>query len=322
MWKTIVRRFLILIPQLAALSILIFALGYLMPGDALRGMLGPGATPEQVTMLRETWGLDDPWYIQYGRWMRGIFTEFDFGRSIAQQRSVTAVIGDRMMNTVRLSFLTTLFTYMIAIPLGILAAKKKDTGIDKSIMIYTFVALSMPSIIFGLINLLIFGFRLGWFPTLGSVDVSADLAGGLTRFMSQMHHAILPAITLALISTMGIIYFLRSEIIDNDASDFVMTARSKGIPEGRVYNRHILRNALLPVAGGFGGIIAGLFSGSIFIERVFAFSGMGDLFITSIMRQDWPVANTLILFYACLTVLAMLMTDIIITIIDPRIRIK
>ena len=322
MWKTIVRRFLILIPQLAALSLLIFILGYNMPGDALRGTVGPNTTPEQMEMLREAWGLNDPWYIQYGRWMRGIFTEFDFGRSISQQRSVTSVIGDRMMNTVRLSFLTTIFTYMIAIPLGILAAKKKGTYVDKSIMIYTFLALSMPTIIFGLINLMVFGFRLGFFPTLGSVTASADMAGGITRFLSQMHHAILPALTLALISTVGIIYFLRSEIIDNDVSDFVMTARSKGIPESRVYNRHILRNALLPVAGGFGFVIAGLFTGSIFIERVFAFSGMGDLFITSILRQDWPVANTLILFYACLTVLAMLMTDIIITIIDPRIRIK
>jgi len=322
MWKTILRRFLILIPQLFALSLIIFLLGYNMPGDGLRGMIAPGATPEQIEMLRAAWGIDDPWYIQYFRWMRGIFVDFDFGRSIAQQRPVTAVIGDRMMNTVRMSFLTTVFTYMIAVPLGILAAKHKSRIADKSIMIYTFVALSMPTIIFGLINLMIYGFRLGWFPTLGSVDSAADMAGGLTRFFSQMHHAILPAITLALISTVSIIYFLRSEIIDNDASDYVMTARSKGIPESRVYNRHILRNALLPVAGGFGSIIIGLFTGSIFIERVFAFSGMGDLFISSIMRQDWPVANTLILFYAFLSVVAMLTTDIIITIIDPRIRIK
>ncbi|MCL2170650.1 MAG: ABC transporter permease, partial [Defluviitaleaceae bacterium] len=268
------------------------------------------------------WGLDDPMLVQYGRWIRGIFTEFYFGRSIVQQRAVTAVIGDRIGNTMRLSFITTIFTYLIAIPLGIIAAKWKGRAIDKGIMVYTFVALSMPTIIFGLINLLTFGFGMGIFPTLGSVALSADMAGGMTRLASQIHHATLPAITLALISTVGIIYFLRSEIIDNDASDYVQTARSKGLPESRVYTRHILRNALLPVAGSFGFIIAGLFAGSIFIERVFGFSGMGDLFISSILLQDWPVANTLILFYAVLTVLGMLMTDIIITIIDPRIRIK
>jgi len=322
MWKTIIRRFLILIPQLFILSVLIFIIGHNMPGDPLRGLVGPTTTPEQMDMLREIHGLNDPWYVQYWNWMRGIFTEFNFGMSFQQQRPVVDVIGDRIMNTVRLSFLTTLFIYVIAIPLGIIAARKKDTIIDKTIMVYTFIALSMPTIVFALINLLIFGFNLGWFPTLGSVSPSADMAGGLTRFLSQLHHAVLPAITLALISTVGTIYFLRSEIIDNDASDFVTTARSKGVPEKKVYTRHILRNALLPIAGGFGSIFAGLFAGSIFIERVFAFSGMGDLFISSIMLQDWPVANTLIIFYAMLTVVSMLMTDIIITIIDPRIRIK
>jgi len=322
MWKTIIRRFLILIPQLAILSVLIFVIGYNMPGDPLRGLIGPTTTPEQMEMLREIHGLNDPWHVQYGRWMRDIFTEFNFGTSFQQQRPVTEVIGDRMMNTVRVSLLTTIFIYLIAIPLGIIAARKKDTFVDKTIMIYTFIALSMPTIVLALINLLIFGFNLGVFPTLGSVAPAADMAGGLTRFMSQLHHAVLPAITLALISTVGTIYFLRSEIIDNDASDFVTTARSKGVPEKKVYTRHILRNALLPIAGNFGGIFAGLFAGSIFIERVFAFSGMGDLFISSILVQDWPVANTLILFYAVLTVVSMLLTDIIITIVDPRIRIK
>jgi len=322
MWKTIIRRFLILIPQLFILSVLIFIIGHNMPGDPLRGLIGPATTPEQMDMLREVHGLNDPWYVQYGRWMRGIFTEFNFGMSFQQQRPVLDVIGDRIMNTVRLSFLTTLFIYIIAIPLGIIAARKKDTFIDKTIMVYTFIALSMPTIVFALINLLVFGFNLGLFPTIGSVDTAAHMAGGLTRFASQMYHAVLPALTLALISTVGTIYFLRSEIIDNDASDFVTTARSKGVPEKKVYTRHILRNALLPIAGGFGSIFAGLFAGSIFIERVFAFSGMGDLFISSIMMQDWPVANTLIIFYAVLTVISMLMTDIIITIIDPRIRIK
>jgi len=322
MSTTIARRILILIPQLFALSFLIFIMGYHMPGDALRGMIGPGTNPDQIEMLRAAHGMDDPMLVQYGRWMRGMIFDQDFGRSLIQHRPVTEVIGERMMNTVRLSFLTAIFTYVIAIPLGVLAAKKKGKIIDKGIMVYTFIALSMPSVIFGLINLLIFGFRLRWFPTLGSVTPAADMVGGLTRFFSQMHHVILPSITLALISTMGIIYFLRSEIIDNDASDFVMTARSKGIPESRVYNRHILRNALLPVAGSFGFIISGLFTGSIFIERVFSFTGMGDLFVSSILRQDWPVANTLIMFYACLIVLSMLATDIIITIIDPRIRVK
>ena len=322
MWKTIIRRFLILIPQLFILSILIFFLGYMMPGDALRGRVGPGTTMEQLEMMRAALGLDRPWYVQYADWMRGIFTNFDFGTSIHQQQPTTVVIGERIFNTMRLSFLTMLITYLIAIPLGIVAAKHKDTWIDKSIMIYTFIALSMPTIVMGLIMLLIFGFNLGWFPTMGTVTLASDMQGGFTRFASQMYHAILPAITLAVISTIGVIYFLRSEIIDNDTSDFVTTARAKGVPENKVYTGHILRNALLPIAGSFGSVFAGLFIGSIFIERVFTFGGMGDLFISSILMQDWPVANTLILFYAVLIVVSILLTDILITVIDPRIRIK
>lgn len=322
MTKTIIRRFLILIPQLLTLSLLIFIIGHNMPGDALRGRIGPGTTLEQLEMMREVLGLNDPWHVQYVRWMVGIFTEFDFGMSVFQMRPSTEVIGDRIFNTMRLSFLTTVFTYLIAMPLGIIAARKEDSFIDKTIMIYTFVALSMPTIVFGLITLLIFGFNLNLFPTIGSVDNAADLAGGFTRFASQIHHAILPAFTLAFISTTSIVYFLRSEIIDNDSADFVKTARSKGVPENKVYTNHILRNALLPVASSFGMVFAGLFIGSIFIERVFGFSGMGDLFISSILLQDWPVANTLVLFYAVLIVISVLLTDILITIIDPRIRIK
>ena len=322
MTKTIIRRFIILIPQLIALSVLIFILGYIAPGDALRGRIGPGTTMEQMELLREVHGLNDPWYVQYASWMKGILTELDFGRSFVQMRPVTEVIGDRIVNTMRLSFLTTIITYIIAIPLGIIAARKKETAIDRGIMMYTFLALSLPTIVFSLITLLIFGFNLRWFPTTGSVSNVAHMIGGITKFFSQMQHAILPAITLGILSTTGIIYFLRSEIIENENSDYVATARAKGVPENKVYTRHILRNALLPIAGNFGMEFAWLFMGAPFIEWVFSFSGMGELFISSILLQDWPVANTLILFFAVVIVVSMLITDIIITVIDPRIRIK
>jgi peptide/nickel transport system permease protein len=133
---------------------------------------------------------------------------------------------------------------------------------------------------------------------------------------------ILPAFTGAILGTVGIIYFLRSEIIDHENSDFVLTARAKGVPAGKVYTRHILKNALLPIVGGFGGVVAAVFAGSFFIETVFSYSGLGALFIQSIMERDFPVANFLIIFYAIMGVLAVLVTDILIMIIDPRIRIK
>ena len=321
MWKTVVRRLLILIPQLLALSLLVFLLAQLMPGDALRGFIKPGTHPDLVERLREFHGLNDPWHQQYWRWLGNIF-KGDFGNSITFQRPVTAVIGDRIGNTMLLSLMATLFTYSIAIPLGILAARYKGRNLDKGIMIYTFVALSIPTVVMGLINILVFAFTLEWFPPFGSIELSAHAAGGLTAFISRLYHAFLPAFTMAFLGTTGIIYFLRSEIIDNDSADFVTTARSKGVPENKVYTGHILRNALLPIAGSAGYIILGLFVGSIFIETVFTFQGMGQLFISSIRGRDFPVVNILVMFYAIIGALAILVTDIVITIIDPRIRIK
>ena len=324
MWKTIVRRFLILIPQIFILSVLIFLLAQIMPGDAIRGRIGPETTYEQFQAMRDAAGLNDSWFVQYGRWISGIFTRGDFGLStgISPGRPVTEVIGERLPNTMRLSLLTSLFLYVIAVPLGIIAAKQRGKIIDKTIMVYTFIALSMPTVVLSLFNILVFALNLSLFPARGSADVMLIAAGGLPLAFNMFYHLILPALTGALLGTVGVIYFLRSEIIDFENSDFVTTARSKGVPERKIYTRHILRNALLPVAGHFGIIVASVFAGSIFIETVFSFSGMGELFFSAMMRRDFPVANTLIIFYAVLGVIAALITDIAITIIDPRIRIK
>jgi len=189
------------------------------------------------------------------------------------------------------------------------------------IMIYTFIALSMPTVVFAVVNILFFGFNLDWFPTQGSVDVTLA-TGSFAYIISRVHHLILPAVTLALISTVAIIYYLRSEIIDYETSDFVLTARSKGATENKIYTNHILRNAFLPIASTIGFVITGLFTGSVFIETTFGYPGMGELFISSIVSRDFPVANTLVMFYAVLTVVAIALSDIIISIIDPRIRIK
>jgi len=294
-----------------------------MPGDALRGMVDPATTTAaDLEAMREAHGLLDPWYVQYASWMRRIFLEGDFGRSIRHGIPVTSVIADRLVNTMRLSLVTAFFTYLIALPLGLWAAKKKGTLIDRGIMVYTFVALSMPTIILSLINVMFFGFMAGWFPVAGSITLQASAEGGFAAFASRMHHLILPGITLALLGTTGIIYFLRSEIIDFENSDFVTTARSKGVPESKIYTRHILRNALLPIAGHAGIIVVGIFTGSVFVETIFSFPGMGELFLTSIVARDFPVANILIMFYSILGVIAVLVTDIAITIIDPRIHIK
>jgi len=320
MWQMITRRFLILIPQLIALSIIVFTMAHFMPGDALTGLIDPTIRPEDIEAMREAMGLNRPMYEQYIDWVRNML-QGDFGRSFTHQRPVVDVIGERLPNTFRLSLVTMIFTYMLAIPLGILAGRYRETVIDRSIIIYTFFAIAMPMIIFALLNLFTFGFTLRWFPITGSVDPRA-VSGTLEFHISRLRHLILPALTLALLSTVGIINILRSEIIDNENSDYVTMVRSKGAPRRIVYNRHIFRNASLPLISGFGFALVGLLGGSIFIERVFSFPGMGHLFVQSINGRDYTTANALIMFYGILAVVGTTLSDILMVVADPRIRVK
>ena len=320
MWKTIVRRLLILIPQLIALSLAVFIIAHFMPGDALSGFYDPDMRAEDIAHIREALGLDRPWPIRYAEWVRGLL-QLDFGRSFLTHRPVLDVIGERATNTFRLSLVTTIFLYMIAIPLGMIAGRYREKFVDKAIIFYTFFALAMPTMLFAILNLWIFSFRLRWFPILGSVDPMLE-AGTLAFHLSRFRHLILPALTGALLFTIGTINILRNQIIDNENSDYVTTARSKGVPNRVVYNRHILKNSSLPVVAGFGGAITGLLGGNIFIERVFAFPGMGQLFVNSIISRDFPVVNGLVLIYGVLIVTGVLLSDLFMMILDPRIRIK
>lgn len=320
MWKTVVRRFLIMIPQLFVLSLLIFILAKLMPGDPFTGLITPDTDPNRIEELRELAGLNDPWYIQYMHWIANIF-QGDFGDSYTFKVSVASLIGDRGMNTLWLSLVSVMLTYLIAIPLGVIAGRYQNTLRDKSIVLYSFISYAIPTFVLALIFLYIFGYQLQWFPTSGTVDVSHD-KGSMGYFWSKVYHLILPAVTYAVLATTGIIQYLRSEIIDSQTQDYVKTARSKGIPMKKVYTRHIFRNSLLPIAAFLGFSITGILGGSVFIETIFGFPGMGQLFIQSISARDYSVITTLIMLYGFLALLGSLLSDIILSIVDPRIRIE
>lgn len=320
MWKTIVRRILVLIPQLFVLSLLIFFLATFMPGDALTGKIDPNTSPARLEELREKWGYYDPWYVKYGRWITNAL-QGDLGESTAYKIPVTELIGERAANTFWLSLLTLVITYIIAITLGIISGRYNARPIDKVISFYTFLALAMPSIVLGIINIYIFSIKLNIFPISGTVSTEVT-KGSIQYVFSKIYHMLLPALTGGVLYTVGTIQFLRNEIIDYKHSDFVVTARSKGIPENKIYTRHILRNAFLPIASQLGYDITYLIGGSIFIERVFSYPGMGYLFIESILRRDYAVVNALIILFAILTVLGTLLSDIIMTLVDPRLRIK
>ena len=320
MLKAIVRRLLILIPQIIALSIVVFIIAHFMPGDALSGLYDQDMREEDIAYIRHSMGLDRPMTVQYLNWVLGLF-RFDFGRSFHTHRPVLDVIGERAANTFRLSLLTTIFMYLIAIPLGMVAGRYKEKFVDKLIVFYTFFAIAVPTMLFAIINLWLFSFRLEWFPLLGSAD-PMHTTGTLAFHLSKLHHLILPAFTGALLFTVGTINILRNQIIENENADFVVTARSKGAPRRAIYNRHILKNASLPVVAGFGSAITGLLGGNIFIEKVFSFPGMGQLFVSSVITRDYPVVNTLVMIYGVLIVVGVLLSDVFMMILDPRIRVK
>ncbi|BAC14569.1 oligopeptide ABC transporter permease [Oceanobacillus iheyensis HTE831] len=320
MWKFIVRRLVITFPQVLFLSILVFLLAQLMPGDALTGLIDPNIDRATIDELREKMGLNNPWYVQYGDWLGGA-VQGDFGQSFRFKMPVTELISQRMENTVLLSIVTLIFTYLIAIPLGITSGRFNDTVLDQSITGYTYLGFATPLFIFGLVMLWVFGYQLGWFPTSGSVEPGLE-RGTMEYAISKLYHLILPGLSMALIQVVSTVQYLRSEIVDTKQKDFIVTARSKGASESRVYNKHIFRNSLLPIAAFFGWEITTLISGTIFIENIFGFPGMGALFLESITQRDYSVVTSLVLLFGIANILGALLSDIILSIVDPRIRIK
>ncbi|EDZ54852.1 oligopeptide ABC transporter permease [Bacillus paranthracis] len=320
MWKFILRRLLVMIPQLFVLSILVFALAKAMPGDALTGRaMDPSADPKVIEEQRERLGLNDPIPTQYVRWIKNV-AQGDFGVSTIHKIQVTDLLGERLGNTITLSLAILILTYLIAIPLGVISGRWNNSWMDRIITLYNYLGYATPLFIFALIMLFVFGFQLALFPTGGSVDPQVT-DGTFAYYMSKLNHLMLPAICGALIGTVSTVQYLRSEIIDTKIKDFVRTARAKGVPESRIYSKHILRNSFLPIAAFLGYEITGLIGGSIFLESIFSYPGLGQLFMQSITQRDFSVITSLVMLTGFATLLGTLLSDIILSIVDPRIRI-
>lgn len=309
-----------MIPQVFLLSFMIFMMAQAMPGDALTGMIDPNLDPQEIQDRREELGLDNPWYVQYGDWVSGA-VQGDLGQSFTFKMPASELIGQRIVNSFWLGVATLIITYLIAIPLGITSGRYNDSFLDSSITGYTYVGFATPIFIFALVMLWIFGFKYGWFPTTGSVTPGLE-PGSFDYIVSKIEHLLLPAISLALITTVNTVQYLRNEIIDTKQRDFIVTARAKGAAESRVYNRHILRNSLLPIAAFFGYEITSLIGGTIFVEQIFGYPGMGQLFLDSILLRDNTVVVACVLLFGIASILGALISDIILSLVDPRIRIK
>ncbi|MGB7474058.1 ABC transporter permease [Trichococcus sp.] len=320
MWNRILRRFFFIILQLLAFSLLVFALAQWMPGDALTGLIIPGMDQNSVDAIQVSAVLDNPWYIRYLQWITNMLSG-DFGLSYTYRMPVDVLVGARLGNTLWLAAASLLLSYLVAVPLGIYAGRFNGSLGDKIIRFLNNISFASPIFVVALLLVWLFGFQLELFPTRG-MPLLPETLGVFASLWNRLNHLALPALTFALSASAGNIQRLRSGIIEAKQEDYVLTARSKGVPESMVYRRHIFRNASMPVTSLLGYDITGFIGSSIFIEYIFSYPGIGRLFISSLNSRDFSVIVALLLIYGLAALIGTVVSDIILTIADPRVRMR
>jgi peptide/nickel transport system permease protein len=301
--RYILKRLLQGALTLWAASTLAFALAFLS-GDPASLMIGDHWTAEQIAGFREYMGFDRPAHVQYVEYL-GRLAQGDFGRSVRQQAPVTELIRERLPMTATLAGAALLIIVLVALPVGILSALRRNSWLDAFVMSGTILAQSMPTFWLGTILILVFGVALQWFPVSGSGD---------------LRHLILPAITLATFSAARNARMVRSSMLDILSLDYLRTARAKGLNEGVVVVRHALRNALMPVITLLGLEVGSLLAGALVTETVFAWPGIGRLTVDAIYARDYPVVQGVVTFSALVFVVVNLIVDLSYGLLDPRIR--
>jgi peptide/nickel transport system permease protein len=304
--------------MLFVLTVIVFALMQAAPGDAFTGKIDPTVDPEVYEKRREALGLNDPIHIQYWNWVKGA-VRGDFGDSLIYKgRAVSDLIAERFSNTVNLGVMTLIITIVVSIPIGIYSARHPYTPLDYGATAFGFFGLATPNFFFGLVAIYIFSIKLGWLPAHGTV--SKPGIEGFELFFDKIKHLILPSITLGLAGTASYMRYMRSEVLDVLGSDYIRTARAKGMTENTVLYKHTLRNALIPIITLLGFEVGVLLGGAVITESVFQFPGLGTLFITSIGNRDYPVIMAINLMLGFFVLLGNLLADIFYSIVDPRIR--
>jgi peptide/nickel transport system permease protein len=306
----ILRRLLQAIPVVIGVTVLCFFMIHLVPGDPARTMLGVHANPTNVAALHHQWGLDRSLPAQYKLFM-GRLLHGNLGESLFYRESAWSLISGRLPVTLWLIGYGTFLSILIAIPLAMIAASRKDAARDQVVRAVPLVGLGFPPFWLGIMLLLVFGLHLGrLFP----------VGGYGTGFVGHLHSMFLPALTVALGIAPILIRSLRASLLQVLESDYVMTARSKGISERRVLTRHALRNAVISTISVLGVNIGFLIGGTVVIEQVFALPGIGQLMINSILQRDFPIVQGVTLVFGILVVLVYLTTDVVHSLLDPRVR--
>jgi peptide/nickel transport system permease protein len=291
---------------------LVFFIIRAIPGDPVIQMLGTEYTPEAADALRHKLGLDEPVYVQYVKWL-GNMARGDFGSSITGAERVDSAIMSGLPKTMSISILSFVIAVAIAVPAGVLAALRRNTFVDFLVSLIAFLGVSMPSFWFGIILIIVFAVNLGWLPSLGYASLTED------GFIEWIRHLILPSLAIGAGYAAILMRFVRAGLLEALSSDYIRTARAKGLAERHVVVGHGLRNSMIPVVTVAGIQVALLLSGTVVIETVFSIRGIGRLLVGAIFDKDYPMVQGTILVVTVIFVMANLIVDILYTWLDPRI---
>jgi peptide/nickel transport system permease protein len=317
MGKYILRRLLIAIPTLLAITFVVFAILSLAPTDPLSQFgADPRVPPEVRERIREALGLNDPWPIRYVKWLTSLFRG-DFGVSFMSHSSVSDLILQRLPNTLAVVGVAYFIGVLIGVPAGMLSAVKRYSVFDYAATFLAFVGFSLPTFFVGIILIIVFSIQRHWLPFIYDSTLKVT---DLVSLGDQLRQSIMPITVLSLANAAVIVRYTRNEMLEQLPLDYVRTARSKGLRESLVVTSHVLRNGLIPVVTLVALGIPTIFGGAIVTEQIFRVPGIGELLVTAIGNGDTPVVTAVLFIFAVLVVLFNLMADVLYTVLDPRLR--
>lgn len=313
MQRYLAQRLLLLIPVLLVISVIVFSLMHLIPGDPAQAILGfENTDPAQLAAVRRDLGLDRPVYVQYARWL-GRLLAGNLGTSVRTGRPITTLIGEALPFTVELGLYAIALAVLIGIPVGTLAGTTSSRLADAGMQTLTLFGLSLPAFWVGAMFILLFSVHLRWFPVLTYPSLAEAPLANLRGFF-------LPALTLAVPNAAAVARMVRASLVSVRREEYVKVARAKGLSEWRVVRAHMLKNALIPVVTLIGIVAGYLLGGSIVVEQVFAIPGVGRMGLQAIVQRDYPVLQAVVLVVTALFVLVNLLVDLVYVFLDPRIR--
>lgn len=314
MKKYVIKRILSIIPVLFVVSIIIFSLIHLTPGDPAALMLGDGATQEDIDALREVMGLNEPLPIRYMKWLGKVF-QGDFGSSVVGGQPVSKMILSHFQPTIALTIYSVLIAVLISLPLGMIAARKRGTPVDAAVSGLSLCGISMPGFLLGLLMIMFFGVQLRWFPVSGYKSLSDG-------FFVHIRSLFMPAVALGFMHSALMMRMTKSAMMEVLNSDYIRMAKAKGVKEFFLVSKHAFKNTLVSIITVIGQSIIGILSGAAVVESLFGIPGMGSLIVNSIGRRDYEVIQGVVLVIALINVVISLLIDLVYGLIDPRIRIS